>query len=1039
MSRSRFNITTLLWLAAAGLVNAPARAQAPHVSGRTLVTDRIIVKPRANSGRDALHAHIASLGAAVRFKAASFEPSTEKHLDELGMMVVKVAPGKHLETLNALAARTDVAMAAPVYRYEPQLTPNDPSFGSQYHHQLIGDTTAWDTTTGSSSMIIAMLDTGIDGTHPDLAPNLLPGWNFFDNNSDTSDVQGHGTATAGTAAAVGNNGIGVSGAAWNIKILPARISGPDGSAYSDNIAAAMKWAADQGAKVINCSFGPLQGDSVIENAANYARGKGSLVFVSSGNDGTRDGTPMSPDIIFVGATDANDQVVSWSTYGPAVKLCAPGNRIFTTQRGGGYAYYSGTSFSSPLAAGVAALVWSANPSLSNSVIEDVLRTTAKDIGTVGFDEHAGSGRIDAAAAMATVSDPAARMLSPAPSSTLSGTSATFQWSVGLGATNYVLWVGTAAKIDQYYSGSTTGQTATVTGLPADGRPIKAKLQSLVNGAWVGKDYDFTAVTIQTTPATLTSPVAGATLPGSAATFTWSAGVNAKEYVLVVRDADPTKPVYLSTSTGLNRSFTATGLPTDGRQLLVRVWTRFFDTNWLTASGQDGVQDTLVRAAGSSTPAPTPTPAPALTKAVLTTPAPGSSLTATSATFSWTAGSGAKEYSLVIRDSTSATVAPLVSVSAGLNTSLSISGLPADGRTLYIRLWTRFHDTDWNDALGAASVNDYTVMAFAAGPAAPGLVKANLTAPAPGSRLAGPSATFSWTAGLGAKEYCLVIRDASNSSAAPFVSVGAGLNTSVSVSGLPRDGRALLVRLWTRFHDNDWNDATGAASVIDYQLGAFNAGTATTLVKANLTAPTPGSRLTGTSAMFSWTASSGAKEYCIAIRDASNSSAAPIVSLSTGLNTSVSVSGLPSDGRALLVRLWTRFHDTDWNDAAGAPAVMDYSFSAFSAGPAALEKAQLTSPTAGSALAGAAATFVWTTVPAAKEFYIVIRDSTDTSRTPLLAVGTGLATSFLATGLPTDGRTLYVRLWTRVHDTDWNDAAGNPSFIDSQVKAFTVGP
>ena len=322
-----------------------------------------------------------------------------RELAALGFVVTAVTPQSEERAASALAASPAVRVATPVYRYAPCLRPDDPLFPLQWHHAVLGSLNGWDQAQGALNAPIAILDTGVDPTHPDLRYKLLPGFNFASGNADTADVLGHGTAVAGTAAAAGNNAEGVAGLAWQNPILPVRIAGADGFARSDVIAAAMHWAADQGARVINISFGPLQGDALVSAAARYARGRGALVFAAAGNEGVRDPTLADPSILFVAATDRNDLHATFSTSGPSISLAAPGVEIVTTGNNAQYVSASGTSFASPLAAGAAALVWSANPALSADAVEAILRTTARDLGLHGSDELFGSGRIDVAAAV----------------------------------------------------------------------------------------------------------------------------------------------------------------------------------------------------------------------------------------------------------------------------------------------------------------------------------------------------------------------------------------------------------------------------------------------------------------------------------------------------------------------------------------------------------------------------------------------------------------------------------------------------------------
>ncbi len=227
--------------------------------------------------------------------------------------------------------------------------PNDPYYASQWHHQNIQSSVAWDSSQGSG-VTIAILDSGTDCTHPDLQASCVAGWNAYDNNSDTTDVQGHGTMVAGTAAAIGDNANGVSGVAYGAKIMPVRVADASGYAYYSTIATALTWATDHGAKVANISFAEVNSSSAIINAATYMRSKGGLVVVAEGNSGVQSLFTNPKELISVSATDGADNRTSWSTYGADTDLAAPGVGIYTTSRGGGYSAPSGTSFSSPLTA-----------------------------------------------------------------------------------------------------------------------------------------------------------------------------------------------------------------------------------------------------------------------------------------------------------------------------------------------------------------------------------------------------------------------------------------------------------------------------------------------------------------------------------------------------------------------------------------------------------------------------------------------------------------------------------------------------------------
>jgi thermitase len=211
--------------------------------------------------------------------------------------------------------------------------------------------------------------------------------------------------------------------------MPIRVSDTAGYAYWSTMASALYWAADHGAKVANISYS-VQSSSSVQAAAQYMRNKGGVVINSAGNTGALNATVASDALITVSATGSADSITSWSTFGPSVDFSAPGSGIWTTARGGTYSSSSGTSFSSPITAGVVALVMSLNPALTPNEINALLKSTAVDLGTPGYDPYHGNGRINAAAAVAAASGgstigndttaPLVSITSPGAGSTVSG-------------------------------------------------------------------------------------------------------------------------------------------------------------------------------------------------------------------------------------------------------------------------------------------------------------------------------------------------------------------------------------------------------------------------------------------------------------------------------------------------------------------------------------------------------------------------------------------------------------------------------------------
>jgi thermitase len=329
---------------------------------------------------------------------------------------------------HAFEARPEVEFAELDQIVEPAgVTPNDPWYASwQWHLPKISAPTAWSTTTGSSSIVIAILDTGVDGAHPDLINKLVAGWNIYNNNSDTSDVNGHGTNVAGVAGAQSNNGIGVAGVCWGCKIMPIRISDTTGNAAYSAMASGLTWAADHGARVANISY-IASDSSTVKSAAQYFQSHGGVVTSSAGNYSTFDSSADNPYVLTISAMDINDAFSSFSNYGNNIDLVAP-EAGYTTARGNTYIYAGGTSFSSPVVAGVAGLVFSVNPGLTGLQVQDILKQNADDFGTSGWDMYYGWGRVNAARSVtaaasgggADTSPPTVNFISPSDSATVSG-------------------------------------------------------------------------------------------------------------------------------------------------------------------------------------------------------------------------------------------------------------------------------------------------------------------------------------------------------------------------------------------------------------------------------------------------------------------------------------------------------------------------------------------------------------------------------------------------------------------------------------------
>lgn len=345
---------------------------------------RILIKSKANVPQ-------AKLDALLKSNSSSIIST----IDGINVHIIRVPEHTEETVVRALSHNPNIEFAELDYVNElTATTPNDPKYGSAWHLSMINASNAWDMSKGTG-VVVAVLDTGVNANHADLKANMLPGFNTVDNSTNSSDIAGHGTLVAGVIAAVSNNSTGVASIAWNTSILPVRVSNADsGSAYTSDIAEAVTWAADHGAHIANASYA-VTTSGTVNSAAQYFKGKGGLLVVSAGNDGAEKTYSDNPNIISVAATGSNDSKTSWSTYGNFLDVTAPGAGIWTTVKGGGYGAASGTSFSSPLTAGVLALMKSANPNLSPNELENLLENTAKDLGSNGFDKYNGHGRVDA--------------------------------------------------------------------------------------------------------------------------------------------------------------------------------------------------------------------------------------------------------------------------------------------------------------------------------------------------------------------------------------------------------------------------------------------------------------------------------------------------------------------------------------------------------------------------------------------------------------------------------------------------------------------
>ena len=359
-----YKLQLSLFLALVGGVRPLAAAEGPsYVPGRLLAAPRAEADPALIA--QTLHRHAAVQRLQVPQYGVSVLDVPEEYSAAILESLRRTGLFRYVE--RDFYARTSASSS-----------PNDPKYPAQWHLQHIHGPDAWSITTGGAGVMVAVIDSGVDATHPDLAALLVPGWNFVTGASDTDDQVGHGTAVAGTLAALSDNGIGVAGVSWHSQILPVTVVDMyERAAYSD-IAAAIRYAADRGARVMNVSIGGDTSSSTLQDAVNYAWDRGALIFASAMNNASSTQYyPAACDhVVAVAATDATDHLASFSNFGDWITLKAPGVDILTTSMGGGYGYWSGTSFASPIVAGVAALALTVQPSLTNAQLAQLLVQTA---------------------------------------------------------------------------------------------------------------------------------------------------------------------------------------------------------------------------------------------------------------------------------------------------------------------------------------------------------------------------------------------------------------------------------------------------------------------------------------------------------------------------------------------------------------------------------------------------------------------------------------------------------------------------------------
>ena len=414
-----------------GIMTSPHAAYAPIQSTSTAAANapryvnRVVVKYKTGASQSAIRSFhqrfalatvrdVAALGMGVLGLPTGL--SADAAVTKLqGNAAVDYVEPDYLFTLPRRPAARAKAVKAPVRRLAGLGLAGDSRVADQWGMLKIGMPAVWPVNGGSNRVVVAVIDTGVDPRHPDLAASLVPGTSVLAGSTGPDDDHGHGTHVAGVIAANAADGQGISGLAPNCKIMPVKVLNREGKGDTGDIVAGLLWAVNNGAKVVNMSLGGTGGSRALMSAIQYAQSKDVLVVAAMGNEGanSQEYPAGYPGVMAVGATDIQDQQSDFSNFGSWISVSAPGSDILSSLPTRDTAYVvreegkdtsfdvmDGTSMSAPFVAGLAALVRSAEPGLTAAQVKQRIERTSDDLGAKGFDEKFGWGRINAVRALA---------------------------------------------------------------------------------------------------------------------------------------------------------------------------------------------------------------------------------------------------------------------------------------------------------------------------------------------------------------------------------------------------------------------------------------------------------------------------------------------------------------------------------------------------------------------------------------------------------------------------------------------------------------
>ena len=453
-------------------------AEAPEPTARALVeiaegSAGIVVEVADREAFDEVSRYVADHGVSAKYSSR-----------ETGIMTLDRATvsDSDIESISLLGG---VLRVTSEVRARTLLTPNDEHRDLQWGLNVVHAPEAWDITLGEHTVVVGVLDTGIDWNHPDLAGNMWEdadgyhGYDFIgndrvpmDDNINSYDEGGHwvantytyhGTHVAGVVGALTNNNIGIAGMA-QVRLMAVKVMNDSGEGTDATVASGIRWAVDNGADIITMSLGVEGMSLTLQSAVQYASNHGVVQVAASGNSGSSfvSYPAAYASVIAVGAVELTSRRASFSNFGTELDIMAPGVQIYSTQGSSGYQYLSGTSTAAPCVAGVAALMLSVNPALTPLEVGAVMNSTATDLTTTsGWDSSTGWGIVDAFGAVEEVSNPLVRISEypsyAAPNSTFSITWIVSGGTPGTISTTYLRWGTTPAALTEMsaqFSGST---------------------------------------------------------------------------------------------------------------------------------------------------------------------------------------------------------------------------------------------------------------------------------------------------------------------------------------------------------------------------------------------------------------------------------------------------------------------------------------------------------------------------------------------------------------------------------------------------------